>query len=144
MKHSILPAVAAIIFNDANEVLLQRRKDTGKWCVISGHVEFGESVQEAIIREIKEETNTDSEIVRFIGIYSSPVFQTYDYENEKAQYVLAYFQARLKTNFCTDFSNSETIELKFFPVDQLPANMDKINPYWLQDALDNRKRAFVR
>lgn len=144
MKQKILPAVAAIIFNEAREVLLQRRKDTGKWCIISGHVEFGESVEQAIVREIKEETNTDSEIIRCIGVYSSPQYQTYDYGDERAQYVLTYFEARLKSYLETDFSNNETAELRFFPPDQLPADMDKINPHWLQDALDNTASVFVR
>lgn len=144
MKQKILPAVAAIIFNDAREVLLQRRRDTGKWCIISGHVEFGESVEQAMIREIKEETNTESEIIRFIGVYSSPQYQTYDYGNEKTQYVLTYFEARLKSYLKSSFSNNETAELKFFPTDQLPLDMDKINPHWLQDALDNTASAFIR
>lgn len=52
MNHSpetqILPAVAAAIFNDKGEVLLQRRRDVNQWCIISGHVEFGETVEEAI------------------------------------------------------------------------------------------------
>jgi 8-oxo-dGTP pyrophosphatase MutT (NUDIX family) len=54
----ILPAVAAVIFNDNGEVLLQKRKDVNKWCIISGHVEFGETIEAAILREIEEETNT--------------------------------------------------------------------------------------
>lgn len=68
----ILPAVAAAIFNDKGEVLLQKRKDVNQWCIISGHVEFDETIEEAMLREIEEETNTKARIIRFIGVYSSP------------------------------------------------------------------------
>jgi len=50
--------VAAIIFNSKNEVLLCK---SGKWqnkyVVPGGHVEGGETLEEALIREVKEETN---------------------------------------------------------------------------------------
>jgi len=64
MKTEILPAVSAIIFNEQGDVLLQRRKDTGKWCIISGHVEFGESIEQAIVREIQEELGVASSVKR--------------------------------------------------------------------------------
>ncbi len=144
MKKEILPAIAAVIFNEANEVLLQKRKDTHKWCVISGHVEFGESVEQAVLREIMEETNASAEIVRFIGIYSSPLHQTYCFADNKTQYVTAYFEASLKNRITQNFSNNETLELKYFPISDLPPDMDTINPYWLQDALNRKANAFVR
>jgi 8-oxo-dGTP diphosphatase len=83
----ILPAVAAVIFNDNGEVLLQKRKDVNKWCIISGHVEFGETIEAAILREIEEETNTKANIVRLIGVYSSPSSQTYNYNDRTVQYI---------------------------------------------------------
>jgi 8-oxo-dGTP diphosphatase len=86
----ILPAVAAAIFNDKGEVLLQKRKDVNKWCIISGHVEFGETIEAAILREIEEETNTKANIVRFIGVYSSPNSQTYNYKDRIVQYITSF------------------------------------------------------
>ncbi|MFZ7828655.1 NUDIX domain-containing protein, partial [Staphylococcus saprophyticus] len=51
--------VAVIILNEENQVLLQKRSDVGLWGIPSGHIEIGETVSEAAIREIKEETNLD-------------------------------------------------------------------------------------
>jgi 8-oxo-dGTP diphosphatase len=144
MKNEILPAIAVIIFNDRNEVLLQKRRSSAKWCIISGHVEFGESLEEAVIREIMEELNVPAEIVRFIGVYSLPQYQTYDFKNKKTQYVTAYFEASLKKEIEDDFSNNETLELKYFSPDDLPIDMDIINPNWLEDALDKKTAVFVR
>jgi 8-oxo-dGTP diphosphatase len=140
----ILPAVAAAIFNDQGEVLLHKRKDVNKWCVISGHVEFGETIEQAILREIKEETNVDAGIVRFIGVYSSPSNQTYHYGDKSVQYVTSYFEARLKDPVDSTYSNNETQELRFFNVNCLPAEMDQINPNWLSDVLAQNQHPFIR
>jgi len=144
MKKEILPAVSAIIFNENREVLLQRRKDTKKWCVISGHVEFGESIEEAMIREVMEETNVRSEVVRLIGVYSSPVYTTYYYPDRTVQYVVTYFEVRLKDSIQQGLTNSESEEFAYFPADQLPQETDLMNPNWLADALDANAGVFIR
>jgi len=143
-KNLILPAVAAVVFNDAGEILLQKRKDVSKWCIISGHVEFGETIEAAILREIKEETDVVADIVRFIGVYSSPDTQTYYHVDKTIQYVTSYFEVKLSDDLSPDFSNSETQELKFFKEDDLPVDMDMINPNWLSDALTKNAPAFFR
>jgi len=140
----ILPAVAAAIFNDNGEILLQKRKDVNKWCIISGHVEFGETIEHAILREIEEETNVKATIVRLIGVYSSPGSQTYFYRNKTVQYITSYFEARLTETVCPNFSNSETRELKFFNPENIPDDLALINSNWLTDALSKREIAFIR
>jgi len=140
----ILPAVAAAIFNDKGEVLLQKRKDVNKWCIISGHVEFGETIEAAILREIEEETNTKANIVRLIGVYSSPSSQTYNYDDRTVQYITSYFEAKLTNAINPNFSNNETQELKFFKPDNLPNDFALINSNWLTDALNKEETVFVR
>jgi 8-oxo-dGTP diphosphatase len=143
-NRQILPAVAAIIFNTEGEILLQHRKDVGQWCIISGHVEYGESVTEAVLREIKEETNTAAEIVRLIGIYSSPAFQTYHYNDTSIQYVTSYFEAKFTSQVDLQFHNNETGALQFFSPQQLPAPLAQMHPNWLQDALSRQEMPYVR
>jgi len=143
-KQEILPAVAAAIFNDKGEVLLQKRRDVNKWCIISGHVEFGETLEEALLREIAEETNVKARIVRLIGLYSSPESQVYHYEERTVQYVTSYFEARLMEGIKEGFENEETGELRFFPVGCLPVDMALINANWLEDALSREAGPFVR
>ncbi len=144
MNTQILPAVAAAIFNEKGEILLQKRKDVNQWCIISGHVEFGETIEQAVLREIEEETNCAANIIRFIGVYSSPVSQTYSYHDRTVQYVTSYFEAKLTTEITEGFSNNETQELKFFSTDQLPDDLATINPYWLSDAITKEKTVFIR
>ena len=70
--------VAVIILNEENQVLLQKRSDVGLWGIPSGHIEIGETVSEAAIREIKEETNLDIRIKKLIGVYSEPDSQVFN------------------------------------------------------------------
>lgn len=143
IRKEILPAVSAVIFNDNGEILMQRRRDTNKWCIISGHVEFGESVEEAIIREVWEEANVKSEVARLIGVYSSPVYTTYFHGDRTVQYVVTYFEVKLTEEIQPGISNHESIEFAYFPLDNMPADIDLINPNWLADALDS-KTVFIR
>ena len=73
MKHSraTVPR-AAIITDDLNRILLQKREDNGHWGLPGGGVDLGETVAAACIREVKEETNLDVEILRLHGVYSDP------------------------------------------------------------------------
>lgn len=64
---------AIIINSDAEILLIKRSLDSkaypGLWSLVSGKVEWGEEVKDAVIREVKEETSLDIEIVRFVGRY---------------------------------------------------------------------------
>jgi 8-oxo-dGTP diphosphatase len=65
-----IEVVAAILINSDNEIFCARRKDEGelalKWEFPGGKIELGESHQEALIREIKEELSTDIKVNDFI------------------------------------------------------------------------------
>ena len=63
----IRPSVLAVILNERRELLLQRRSDNGQWGLPGGSVEIGESVTEAIQREVEEETGLRVEVVRLVG-----------------------------------------------------------------------------
>ena len=144
MRNEIRPAVSAAIFDDYGRVLLHKRRDVNQWCIISGHVEFGESVEQAILREIREEANVDAAIIRLIGVYSSPPSQLYQYEDKSIHYVTTYFEVGLRTKLSESFSNEETAAIRFFDVNKIPENFAKINPFWLEDALNRKGPAVFR
>lgn len=55
--------VGALIINDEEKILLGKStKWVGKWTIFGGHVELGEKTEDAVIREVKEETGLDVEI----------------------------------------------------------------------------------
>ena len=65
-------ATAIVIVNDKNEILLQKRSDSGLWGLPGGLLELNESIASGAIREVKEETNLDIRIKRFIGVFVNP------------------------------------------------------------------------
>ncbi len=61
------PTVGALIFNPEGKMLLvQSHKFHDKWVVPGGHIEVGEKMTDALIREAKEETGLDVYDVEFI------------------------------------------------------------------------------
>jgi 8-oxo-dGTP pyrophosphatase MutT (NUDIX family) len=52
---------------EASEVLLLRRARSGRWRLPKGHVDPGESVEEAAIREVAEEADVCTEVIATIG-----------------------------------------------------------------------------
>lgn len=62
------PTVGAFIFNAKGELLLlESHKWPGRYVVPGGHVELGERLEEAVIREAKEETGLDVRDIEFIN-----------------------------------------------------------------------------
>ena len=61
------PTVGVFIFNPAGELLLLKsHKWPGRYVVPGGHVELGERIEEAAVREAKEETGLDISDLEFI------------------------------------------------------------------------------
>lgn len=65
-KHIV--SAAAIVLNDRNELLLIKGPRRG-WEMPGGQVEEGESIQQAAVRETKEESGIEIEIIKFCGIF---------------------------------------------------------------------------
>jgi ADP-ribose pyrophosphatase YjhB (NUDIX family) len=70
--NSLVPSVNVIVTNDNGEILLIRRTDNDNWAVPGGAIDLGESVNQAAVRETREETGIDCEITGIVGIYSDP------------------------------------------------------------------------
>ena len=72
MDTVILPIVIGIVRDEAGKLLLGKRHEPEtpfvheKWNFLGGRIEFGESPEETLIREIKEEAGLDVEIIRMI------------------------------------------------------------------------------
>ncbi len=70
-----IPAVSGVLFR-GNEVLLVRRKVApyvGRWSLPGGSVEVGETLREAVVREVLEETGLDVRPTELVGAYDSIV-----------------------------------------------------------------------
>jgi len=75
MKKCITLTVDAVIPYQGKKIVVIRRKNEpfkGYYALPGGIVEYGETVEEAVLREVKEETGLDVEIHKLVGVYSDP------------------------------------------------------------------------
>jgi 8-oxo-dGTP diphosphatase len=66
--------VDTIILDDNKVILIKRLNNPFKdhWAIPGGFVEYGERVEDAAVREAKEETGLDIELTKLVGVYSDP------------------------------------------------------------------------
>ncbi|RJP47972.1 MAG: NUDIX domain-containing protein [Anaerolineaceae bacterium] len=100
------PTVGVFIFNPSGEMLLVKsHKWPGKYVVPGGHVELGERIEEAAIREAKEETGLDVYDLKFI------LFQQFVYDTsfwKKRHFI--FFDYACKTDSLAVELNDEAQE----------------------------------
>ena len=67
--------VDIFIFNENREfILIKRKNDPYKdcWALPGGFVDYGETTEHAAVREAKEETSIDVELIKLFNVYSEP------------------------------------------------------------------------
>lgn len=127
----------AVIFDETRtRVLLTKRRDNGRWTLPGGMMEAGERVTEACLRETLEETGITAEVVKLIGVYSSPDRITEFPDGNRYQFVNLAFEARLVSGSLRD--SDETMEADFFDRETM-ASMDVLDPIrdWMDDLWDD-------
>ncbi len=130
----IRPGVGAVILNDAGEVLLLKRADKERWALPTGSVERCEPVQEAIVREVEEETGLRVAVERLTGIYSHPEQQVFSYPSEKAVHFITNCFRCTTEGGTPEADEDEALEVGFFDIDDLPSNILSMQPQWIADA----------
>ena len=100
---------------DKGKILLIRRNHypfIGYWVLPGGHVDYGERVEHAMLREIKEETGISAKIRKMIGVYSDPKRDP-RYHTVSVAYLCKRVKGKIRINH-------EASEFKFFPPNSLP------------------------
>jgi 8-oxo-dGTP diphosphatase len=73
MKSPLL-TVDTVVVENSSILLIKRKNDPyqGSWALPGGFVEYGETVENAAVRETKEETGIDVKLKELVGVYSDP------------------------------------------------------------------------
>ena len=113
------------VINADNEILLSKRGDFGVWALPGGRVDSGELLSDSAIREVREETGLEVEIVRPIGLY---------FQAGRSRMNVLY---RAKPIGGELFSESdETLDNRFFSQDNLPD--DLFGQIYIEDAFSKQ------
>jgi ADP-ribose pyrophosphatase YjhB (NUDIX family) len=138
----IVPAVTAVVTNDAGDILLQKRTDNGLWALPGGAMDIGESIAETVVREVKEETGLNVEPTGIVGIYTNPR-HVIEYSNgEVRQQFSVCFKARIRGGSLA--ISDESTDLRFIA----PEDLDQVDIHEsmrlrIQHFLEGRDQPYI-
>ena len=106
--------VDGIIIKDKKILLIQRKKQPfkDKWALPGGFVEYNEKLEDAVFREVLEETSLKTKIDHLVGVYSDP-----NRDPRGHTITVAYFLEIIDGNMK---GSDDASDAKFFNINDLP------------------------
>jgi 8-oxo-dGTP pyrophosphatase MutT (NUDIX family) len=115
----ISPSVAAIIHDSEGRLLLQEKSSGEAWSLPAGGIELGESPQEAIAREVLEETGYIVSVHSIAGVFGGQSFRYTYPSGDQVEYVVTLFQCRIEGGSGIPL-DPETQSIRYFSADDMP------------------------
>lgn len=138
----ILNAVAGVVLNDDNQVLLQKRTDSNNWSLPGGYMEYGETFEQTLKREMLEDSGLKVEPIRCLTTLDQG-FTTYP-NGDKCQCIGRFYLVRVVGGSTADADKSEAIGLKYFDLNDLPEIFNQqtidILKYVQKHVIENNER----
>lgn len=91
--------------------------EAGYWAIQGGAVEFGETIEAAIKREVKEELGVESEVVTLLGVTDHIL------PDEEVHWVAPVFLMKITAGTPQNIESHKHRDLRWFSLNDLP---DKI------------------
>lgn len=125
--------MGAVLSQDRKNILLVKRADVPVWVLPGGGIEASETPQEAIVREIKEETGLDVQIQRKVATYTG-----------KSLFIrpMILFELSLVEG-CITPDKKEVVDCQFFPFQNLPREIPPTFPEFFED-IQSEKDSITR
>lgn len=114
----LVPSVSAIIINDAGAILLAFHVDRQVWGTIGGAIDPFETPEEAVIREVQEETGLIVEVEQLIGVFSGPEFLVEYPNGDRTVYLAVAYLCRIIGGELQP-DGEEITEARYFSVSEL-------------------------
>lgn len=109
--------VEAAVFNSNQEILLIQRRDNGRWALPGGIAEIGQTLAEAVLRELWEEAGLRGSVVRLLAVFDGRLWGS----RSKVHLIHLVFMVH-----CRELSpvrGIEALDIRFFGRDALPSDM---------------------
>ncbi|MDJ0572861.1 MAG: NUDIX domain-containing protein [Pleurocapsa sp. MO_192.B19] len=118
-KDYIGVGVGAVLIEEKQILLLQRLKqpEAGHWSIPGGAVEFGETIEDALKRELKEELSINVEIVSLLGVTNHILPQS------EAHWVSPVFLVKIVSGNPRNVEENKHKALRWFKIKQLPESI---------------------
>ena len=91
-----LPAVAGIIFDERDRILLVRQTESGVWSTPGGSIDPEESPPDAVVREVWEETGLHVAPIQLMGVYGGPSCVVTYVNGDRTSYVMLVFECEVR------------------------------------------------
>jgi 8-oxo-dGTP pyrophosphatase MutT (NUDIX family) len=115
----LLTGTRVVLRDTAGRLLLIRRRDNGRWAMPAGAMEYGESVTDCAIREVREETGLEAVTVTPFGMHTGPDYIRRNAYGDVYQHFVVLFRADAWHGALVE-ETEETVDAGFFPADTLP------------------------
>ena len=136
MKYSGRTATAIIEF-PPDMILLIKRETVpfkGYWALLGGRSELGETVEQTIIREVKEETGLQVKVLRKIGEYHEKGIQdNIEYDYYPACFLVKVIGGEMQRQ------RDEIQDLKLFSLKNIPENLAFVHNQMIKDYITSRE-----
>ena len=113
-----------IVTNENGEVLFQHRSDTLDWGLPGGSMELTETVEEAALRELYEETGLIADELELIGVFSGPRYY-FRYPNGDETYSVIHLFHAKNVKGALEMKDGESLQLSYFHKKNLPDQIEK-------------------
>ena len=112
-----IPVIEVLVVNEFNEILLLKQNyiSKDKWTVVSGYMIEGETIEEAVAREVKEETGQTVNRCQYISSYYF----------EPKQLIMIGFIAYVNKAEFTDCV--EVDDIKWYKIDEVDGVIARVN-----------------
>jgi 8-oxo-dGTP diphosphatase len=127
--------VAAAARTTDDRWLLIRRADSGQWALAGGTLEWGETLERTLVRELREEAGVDKvRIDRLVGVYSDPD------RDPRFHAVTVVVAVTIEPPTSEAVNPLEIREVRLFPRADLPKELSHNMTAMLEDALEGATR----
>lgn len=106
------PCIDAIIEKDGKMLFIKRDGEPykGYWGLVGGYLEWDESYEDCVKREVKEESSLDVMSMKLLNVYSSP-------KRSPVQSVTAVFVVNAEGEVK---AGDDAVEAKWFSINEIP------------------------